>query len=157
MKLSGFRPSPALVVALIALFVSIGGIGYAASKIGTNDIKNGAVTAQKLHKNAVTTKKIKNQAVTGGKFFLSSVTTLNFGNVNGSTCSAMTIPAPGISASDHVVVTPPPGWPDTFVLTAHPEPASNAARFTACNTFTGGGFVDPDGASGGPYKLLVIR
>jgi hypothetical protein len=69
----------------------------------------------------------------------------------------MDIPAPGISASDHVVVTPPPGWPDTFVITAHPEPASNVVTFAACNTFTGGGFVDPDGAGGGPYKLLVIR
>jgi hypothetical protein len=35
------RPSPALVVALIALFVSIGGVGYAASQIGTNDTRTG--------------------------------------------------------------------------------------------------------------------
>jgi hypothetical protein len=60
-------PSPALVISLIALFVAIGGIGWAAAKIGTSDIKNGAVTTKKLHNNAVSTKKIKNNAVTGAK------------------------------------------------------------------------------------------
>jgi hypothetical protein len=52
---------------MIALFVSIGGIGYAAATIGTNDIETGAVTAKKLHKGAVTTKKIRKEAVTGAK------------------------------------------------------------------------------------------
>lgn len=60
-------PSPAMVVALVALFLSIGGVGYAASQIGTNDIKNNAVTTKKLHKQAVATSKIKKQAVTTGK------------------------------------------------------------------------------------------
>jgi hypothetical protein len=61
------RPSPALVISLIALFASISGIAYAAAKIGTNDIENGAVTANKLHKKAVTTKKIEDGAVNGKK------------------------------------------------------------------------------------------
>lgn len=83
------RPSPALVVALIALFVSIGGVGYAASKIGTNDIQNGAVTTPKLHKNAVTAEKIKplsvitgklnNQAVVSNKLADASVTNTKLG------------------------------------------------------------------------------
>jgi len=59
--------SPAMLVALIALFVAIGGISWAAAKITTSDIKNGAVTTKKLHNNAVSTKKIKNNAVTGAK------------------------------------------------------------------------------------------
>ena len=61
------RPSPAMVVACVALFVAIGGISWAAATIGTNDIKNNAVTAKKLHRNAVTKKKIKNHAVKGEK------------------------------------------------------------------------------------------
>jgi hypothetical protein len=61
------RPSPAMVVASIALFVAVGGISWAAATIGTSDIQNGAVTAKKLHKNAVTKNKIKRQAVTGAK------------------------------------------------------------------------------------------
>ena len=66
-KWRSFRPSPAMVVASIALFVAIGGIGWAAATIGTNDIENGAVTAKKLAKKAVTTKKIKKEAVSGAK------------------------------------------------------------------------------------------
>jgi hypothetical protein len=61
------RPSLPLVISLIALFVSISGIGYAAATIGTSDIKNGAVTASKLHKGAVKTKKIRDDAVNGSK------------------------------------------------------------------------------------------
>ena len=72
-KLSRFRPSPAMVVALIALFVALGGVGYAAVKIGTSDIKNGAVTAKKLHNKAATTKKIKNNAVNDAKIADGSV------------------------------------------------------------------------------------
>jgi hypothetical protein len=49
-----FRPSPALVISLIALFVALGGTSYAAitalpkNSVGTAQIKNGAVTAAKL-------------------------------------------------------------------------------------------------------------
>jgi hypothetical protein len=67
MKLSRYRPSAALVIALLALFVSIGGVGYAASKIGTSDIQNGAVTKRKLAKKAVRKNKIAGQAVDGSK------------------------------------------------------------------------------------------
>ena len=57
------RPSPALVIALLALFVSIGGVGYAASKIGTSDIQNKAVTKRKIDKQAVSTNRIADLAV----------------------------------------------------------------------------------------------
>lgn len=50
-----FRPSPALVVASIALMVSLGGTGYAALKlpansVGTAQLKKGAVTSAKVKK-----------------------------------------------------------------------------------------------------------
>jgi hypothetical protein len=62
------------------------GSAFAASQIGTNDIKNGAVTARKLHKNAVTTQKIKDGAVTGAKVANNSLTTqkIKVGAVTGS-------------------------------------------------------------------------
>jgi hypothetical protein len=63
----GRRPSPALVISLIALFVSVSGVAWAAATIGTSDIKNGAVTKKKLHKNAVSTNKIVNNAVSTSK------------------------------------------------------------------------------------------
>ena len=50
-------PSPALVISLIALFVALGGTTYAATSlpansVGTQQIKNGAVTASKLNPHA---------------------------------------------------------------------------------------------------------
>ena len=50
-KLSG---TPALVIAVIALFAAIGG-GYAigAGFIGTGDLKNQAVTNKKIRKNTI--------------------------------------------------------------------------------------------------------
>lgn len=45
-----YRPSPATAIALLALFVSLGGSAYAINKIGTNQIRDGAVTKPKLAK-----------------------------------------------------------------------------------------------------------
>ncbi len=44
------RPSPALIIAIVALFVALGSGAYAATKIGTSDIQNRAVTKQKIAK-----------------------------------------------------------------------------------------------------------
>jgi hypothetical protein len=62
-------PSPATAIALVALFVALGGAAYA---IGTNDVKSrhiarGAVKGTDIAKNAVKTAKIRNDAVTAGK------------------------------------------------------------------------------------------
>ena len=67
------RPSPALVISLLALFVALGGSAYAATKIGTKDIKANAITTGKIKKNAITTAKIKKEAVTGAKIKESSL------------------------------------------------------------------------------------
>ena len=53
------RPSPALIIALIALMVSLGGTGYAAftlprDSVGTKQLKNGAVTAAKVKRHSLT-------------------------------------------------------------------------------------------------------
>ena len=47
-KLRANRPSPALVISVIALFVALGGSAYAAKKIGSKEIKNNAITAAKI-------------------------------------------------------------------------------------------------------------
>jgi hypothetical protein len=64
------RPSPAIVISLIALFVALGGTGYAAIKlpknsVGSKQIKKNAVTAAKVKKNAVTGAKVKDDSLTG--------------------------------------------------------------------------------------------
>ncbi len=66
-KAWGKRPSPSLVISILALFIALGGSAYATGKIGTQNIKNNAITSAKIKKNAVTGAKIKNGAVTGAK------------------------------------------------------------------------------------------
>jgi hypothetical protein len=162
------RPSPAMVVACLALFVAIGGVGYAAVKLKPNSVKtknikngavkeakiaNGAVTNSKIADGAVGGSKIANGAIGGAKFFFSTATTLDFGTILAEACDARDVSVPGIQATDHIVVTPPPGFPVTFTLQG--IPGSGVVSVAACNTFTAGG-VDPD-AGGGTYKVLVIR
>lgn len=57
------RPSPAMVVALIALFVALGGSSYAVVKLGRN-----AVKAQNIAPNAVTSSKVKDHSLRTGDF-----------------------------------------------------------------------------------------
>jgi hypothetical protein len=62
------RPTPALVVAFIALFAAMGGIGYSAVKlkpnsIRTKNIRDAAVTRDKLADGAVSTSKLAPDAV----------------------------------------------------------------------------------------------
>ena len=67
-RLRRLRPTPALVVAFVALFAAMGGLGYAATKLKPNsvrakNIKPGAVTGDKLADGAVTTPKFAADAV----------------------------------------------------------------------------------------------
>ena len=77
------RPSPAFVLASIALFVALGGTGYAALKlpknsVGSEQIKKRAVTTAKLATRAVTRAKLANGAVTGAKVRQGSLTASDF-------------------------------------------------------------------------------
>jgi len=63
------RPTPALVIACIALFAAMGGFGYAAAtmkpnSVRTKNLRNGAVTTDKIADGAVTTQKLSPDAVT---------------------------------------------------------------------------------------------
>jgi len=67
-RLRRFLPTPALVVAFVALFAAMGGLGYAAAKLKPNSVKaknirSGAVTSDKLADGAVTTPKLAADAV----------------------------------------------------------------------------------------------
>jgi hypothetical protein len=52
------KPSPALIIATIALVMAMGGTGYAAFKVSTKNLRNGAITTAKLRNGAVTQKKL---------------------------------------------------------------------------------------------------
>ncbi len=61
------RPSPALVIACLALFVSLGGVsyGFATGEIDGREIKNGAVTNLDIRNGTITTKDLRNNEVRG--------------------------------------------------------------------------------------------
>lgn len=61
------RPSPALVISLIALFVAMGGSGYAAVKLNGKNIKNKSIAGKKLKNKTITAAKLKNRTITAGK------------------------------------------------------------------------------------------
>ena len=52
-KLSRFRPSPALVVACIALFAAMGGSAYAAVVITGKNVKNYSLTGKDIKKDGI--------------------------------------------------------------------------------------------------------
>lgn len=59
------RPSPALVISMIALFVALGGTGYAASQLNGKSLKNNSVPGKKLKNKTVTGGKVKPDSLTG--------------------------------------------------------------------------------------------
>jgi hypothetical protein len=72
------RPSPSMVVALIALAVALGGTGYAAvslpkNSVGTKQLKRSAVTGAKVKASAITGAKVKNDSLTQSDVLESSL------------------------------------------------------------------------------------
>jgi hypothetical protein len=53
------RPSPAMVVALLALFVALGGSGYAAVQLNGKNIKTRSIAGKKLKNNTLTGRQIR--------------------------------------------------------------------------------------------------
>jgi hypothetical protein len=75
-KLAGFLRNN--LIALIALFIALGGTSYAATmlpagSVGTKQLKSGSVTAAKIKAGAVGTASIANNSVTGDKVLESSL------------------------------------------------------------------------------------
>lgn len=68
------RPSPALVIACVALVFALAGTGYATvlnvprNSVGTAQLRNSAVTAKKLAANAVTSAKVRNGSLLAADF-----------------------------------------------------------------------------------------
>jgi len=61
------RPSPALVIACVALFVSLGGVsyGFATGSIDGREIKNGTIRNGDIRNGTIATKDLRNNEVRG--------------------------------------------------------------------------------------------
>jgi len=58
-------PSPAMAVALLALFVALGGSSYAALKVNSRQIVDNSVRGKDLRNNDVRSKDVRNNSLTG--------------------------------------------------------------------------------------------
>jgi hypothetical protein len=68
------RPTYANIASTLALIIALGGTGYAVTTIGTDQLRNGAVTSPKIRDAAVTVPKIKDGSVVTGKLGVNAVT-----------------------------------------------------------------------------------
>jgi hypothetical protein len=62
-KVRSYRPSHAVVVAYLALFVALGGSSYAAVRVGSGQIVNNSIRSKDIRNSNVTTRDLKNNDV----------------------------------------------------------------------------------------------
>jgi hypothetical protein len=96
------RPSPSMVVALIALFVALGGSGYAAVQINGKVIKNGTVSGKKLKRNSVTGKQVKESTLGTVRRARSATDATNAANAANATNAANAAKLGGLERSSFV-------------------------------------------------------
>jgi hypothetical protein len=115
-----FRPSPAMVVAFIALFVAIGGSSYAvtrlpAGSVGTKQLRRGAVHNNNLGKNAVTGAKVKNRSLTAADINVASLagvaSAASAANATHAGAAAGLDRVTYVNGAGSVPAAPPPGPP----------------------------------------------
>jgi hypothetical protein len=81
-RLLSRRPPAAMIVALLALFVALGGSSYAAVKISARDIARGAVGTRAIANNAIRSADIHNATVSGVDVKDDSLTNADIDNTN---------------------------------------------------------------------------
>jgi hypothetical protein len=154
------RPSPALVVAVIALVVAMGGTAYAGFRVPRN-----SVGSNQLKKNAVTNKKIANGAVTGAKIKLSTLGTVPSANT-ANTANTANSATHATSADDATTVGGEPiRWllvnksgsivaqSGGFTVTSHPS--AGIYVIGAGSTVTGHAIMVSDSIAGDTAKRGV--
>jgi hypothetical protein len=158
-------PSPALVVACIALLVALGPAVYAANTIGSSDIIDGQVKTEDLAHLAVTHAKLGLNSVHSENVLDHSLTAadLKGANVNGALlnfsagavvngrCADFTLDAPGAARSDVVILSLMASAPEGMVFSGV-RAVANRVLLKVCN-LTGG----PSPAiSSLPVRVLTI-
>ena len=119
------RPSPALVVAFVALLIALGGTSFAAFRLPRN-----SVGTKQLKPNAVTASKIKNGAVTASKISTGGLTVPSALHAN--TADSAANAAHATNATNATTA-------DTATNAAHAttaDTATNAAHATTADTAT---------------------
>jgi hypothetical protein len=136
-------------IGVAALFVALGGTGYAAisipkNSVGTRQIRNAAVTASKLGKGSITATKLNGSSIPGYVAFSAHIA------INGQvTASSKPATTTGWSSS------PTPGVGGTGVISFHGNVSNDCLALA--NVASGGGYVDIsfDGSGHGTTQLAV--
>ncbi len=83
-----FRPSPGTIISIIALFVALSGVAYAATlpknSVTTASIKSRAVTGDKIAKNTILGSRIINGTIKGKDILISTLPTVPSATTAGS-------------------------------------------------------------------------
>lgn len=114
------------VMATIAVFIALGGAGYAAVKLPKN-----SVGTKQIKNNAVTAAKIKPGAVTGSKIDLSTLGTVPSATIAGTAKSADVAGSAG-----HATSADTAGSADSAKTAAHAETANTATSAEHAETAT---------------------
>ena len=136
-------------IGVLALFVALGGTGYAAisipkNSVGSRQLRNGAVTANKLGKGSITPTKLNGSSIPGYVAFWAQIA--GNGQVTASSSPATTT---GWTSS------PTPGVGGRGVISFRGNVSSKC--FPLANVASGGGYVDTSfqGSSHGTTQLTV--
>ena len=130
------RPSPAMVVACLALIVALSGTGYAAIKlparsVGTKQLRTGAVTNIKLARGAVTASKVARNTLTGAQINEAALGTVRSATQADSATHAATADA-ATTAGTATSVAAPEGW---HLVGANGEPLFQHSWQNGANSF----------------------
>ncbi len=75
--LARLRPSPAMAVALLALFVAMGGVSYAVATIDSSDIVNGSIKSRDVKNGTLTKADVKGRSLSGRNIGTATVDSRN--------------------------------------------------------------------------------
>src|SRR5215204_1099326 len=169
----GRRPSPAMIVAGTALIIALAGTAMAApsaiksilNKKEKKQVKNiaknqvnklapglsvASATSADTAKRADTAANA--EALSGNTIVAEGDTIQGPGTVTNSSCTAISTPAAGAQAGDHVVLTPPSGWP-TYEINLTARVTADTVTYEICNQ---SGALANFGTSP-PLRFLVFR
>jgi hypothetical protein len=151
MRLKMKKPSPAFVIACIALFVALGPTAaYAANTVFSTDIVDGQVQTVDLANQGVTTSKIAFDSIGTGRLIdntvssadlkgadVKSAISLGAGAVANGRCTDFAVSIPGAKAGEAVVFSLRGAAPAGMLLVGTRVPADGQVTLKACN-LTGG-------------------
>lgn len=145
------KPSPAFVIACIALFVALGPTAaYAANTVFSTDIVDGQVQTADLADQGVTTQKIAFDSIGTGRIIDNTVSSadlkgadskgaisLGGGAVAIGRCGDFAVSTPGAKAGEAVVFSLRAAAPAGMLFTATRVPVDGQVTLKVCN-LTGG-------------------